>query len=65
MKNSSDVTIDVIDLAGKKVATILNQSMPAGTNLVRNEGLKLTSGYYFIQVKVDGEKAASYPLIIE
>lgn len=65
LKKSAQVTIDVIDVVGQKVASVLNQSMPAGTNLVQNNGLKLESGYYFVQVNVNGQKATSYPVVIE
>lgn len=65
LKHASQVTVDVVDLIGKKVATVLDQQMPMGNNLVKNNNLNLTSGYYFVQVNVNGQKAVSYPMVIE
>jgi hypothetical protein len=65
LKHSSQVTVDVVDLFGKKVATVLDRQMPLGNNLVKNNNLNLTSGYYFVQVNVNGQKAVSYPMVIE
>lgn len=65
LKHSSQVTIDVFDLVGQKISTVLDQMMPMGNNLVENSGLKLSSGYYFVQVNVNGQKATTYPVIVE
>jgi hypothetical protein len=65
LKHTSQVTVDVVDLIGKKVATVLDQQMPMGNNLVKNSNLNLSSGYYFVQVNVNGQKAVSYPMVIE
>jgi hypothetical protein len=65
LKKSAHVIIEVMDVVGQKVASVLDQTMPSGTNLVQNTGLKLESGYYFVQVNVNGQKATSYPVVIE
>lgn len=65
LMHSSQVTVDVLDLIGKKVATVLDQQMPIGNNLVKNSNLSLSSGYYFVQINVNGQKAVSYPMVIE
>ncbi len=62
---SMHVTIDIYDLIGHKVKNVLDRDMASGTNLLENNGLKLKSGYYFVQVNVDGQKATTYPVIIE
>jgi len=65
LKKSSDVTIELTDIAGKKVSEILNNKMPIGLNVVEKNDIQLSKGYYFMNIIVDGKKAASYPVSFE
>jgi sugar lactone lactonase YvrE len=47
---SNPVTIGVYDLAGKQVALLLNEGMPAGKHEVRFDGRNLSSGIYLVRM---------------
>ena len=46
-----DVSLNVYDVAGRRVATILNKSMAAGTYDVGFNASGLSSGVYFYMLK--------------
>jgi hypothetical protein len=52
-------------LVGQHVANLLDQQMPAGTNVVDSRGVKLSSGCYMVHVKMNGQNIATYPVIIK
>ena len=47
------VTLNVYDLLGKEVATLVSEEKPAGIYEVKFDGSHLTSGTYFYQLKTD------------
>ncbi|MGA9120451.1 MAG: T9SS type A sorting domain-containing protein, partial [Bacteroidota bacterium] len=47
---SANVRIDVFDLLGRQVATLVNGVVPAGSHTVRFEAGKLASGIYFYRL---------------
>jgi hypothetical protein len=44
------VQLDVFDVLGRKVATILNQRLTAGTYTVQFNASQLSSGMYFYRI---------------
>ncbi len=48
---SSNVVIKVYDVLGDEVATLVNEEKPAGEYKVEFDGIKLSSGIYFYQLK--------------
>jgi len=48
---AEDVQIEVYNVAGQKVKTLLNQKMRAGTHKVEFNGSNLASGVYFYQIQ--------------
>jgi hypothetical protein len=49
------VTLEVFDMIGRRVATLINDERPAGTYTVRWEASGLSSGMYVYQLRLDGE----------
>lgn len=47
----SDVTIEVYDMLGKKVASLLNDNVSAGQHTIDWSTVSIPSGVYFLQVK--------------
>ena len=53
---SGFVTLDIYDLKGNKVVSLINEQMPAGTqtknwNANNQSGIRLTSGTYFVKLE--------------
>lgn len=48
------VRIDIIDVAGRRVDTVIDEERPAGFNAITYEAPGLASGIYFIRVKAGG-----------
>jgi pullulanase/glycogen debranching enzyme len=56
LPEASEVTVSVFDIAGRKVATLVNQSLVAGTHDVQwngraDSGQRLASGVYFYRIE--------------
>lgn len=54
LKVNSKVTLNVYNVIGEKVATLLNQEMAAGYNKVSFNGANLASGIYFYRLEANG-----------
>ena len=50
------VVLKVYDIAGREVATLVNDIMPAGKHEVEFNAEDLSSGVYFYSLNVDGKK---------
>ncbi len=50
------VELKVYDIAGREVATLVNDIMPAGKHEVEFNAEDLSSGVYFYSLNVDGKK---------
>ena len=50
LPNVGNVTLKVYDVVGREVATILNESLKAGTYEAKFNASKLSSGIYFYQL---------------
>jgi hypothetical protein len=51
LSQNSDVEIEVFDITGKRVATLQNGAMTAGTHNVVWEATEVNAGVYFIRLK--------------
>ena len=47
---TENVQLDVFDVLGRKVATVLNQRLTAGTYTVQFNASQLSSGMYFYRI---------------
>jgi len=57
MKNAGHVSLCVYNLAGQKVAELVNQEQSAGSHKVEFNAADLGSGVYFYRVQTNGETA--------
>ncbi|SMO42654.1 T9SS type A sorting domain-containing protein [Gracilimonas mengyeensis] len=53
----SEVTLEVFDIAGRKVTTLLDQPQFAGTHTVNFDAGHLSSGVYFYKLSVTGSQS--------
>lgn len=54
LSKASHVTIDIYDLSGSKVTTLLNTRKQAGNNVMHIRGDLFKTGSYIIKIKADG-----------
>ncbi|MEM8601746.1 MAG: T9SS type A sorting domain-containing protein, partial [Bacteroidota bacterium] len=50
---SSDVTLEVYDMTGRRVAVLTDASMPAGTHTMRWDAASAASGVYLVALRTD------------
>ena len=50
--------LKVYDIAGREVATLVNEIMPAGKHAVEFNAIGLSSGVYFYSLNVEGKQMA-------
>ncbi len=55
LKNAADVKLIVYNIAGQKVAELVNGSRQAGINTVDFDGSKLNSGIYYYTLEIEGK----------
>ncbi|MGE5498956.1 MAG: glycosyl hydrolase [Syntrophothermus sp.] len=53
LPKNSDVKIEVFDIIGRKVATVIDQNQGAGRYELRFDGSRLSSGIYILRMKAD------------
>ena len=51
MPNSATVTLEVFDMLGRKVATIVNEQLTAGTHNVSFDAARYASGMYIYRIQ--------------
>jgi len=61
LPRSSEVVIDIYDVAGHRVRTLVDESLPAGRHSVfwlgeDERGQRVSSGVYFYRLRADGEQ---------
>jgi hypothetical protein len=49
----SDVSLHVFDVTGRRIATLISRSMPAGSHDVQFDASGISSGIYFYRIKAD------------
>ncbi len=54
LPNQSKVSLEVFDLAGKKIASLVDEVRPAGNYNVDFNASELSSGIYFYRLRADG-----------
>ncbi len=59
------VTLEVFNMLGQKVATIVNEQFVAGTHTVRFDGSNLSSGVYIYRVHTSGKSIAKKLTLIK
>jgi tetratricopeptide (TPR) repeat protein len=52
------IVLKVYDIAGREVATLVNEIMPAGKHAVEFNAIGLSSGVYFYSLNVEGKQMA-------
>ncbi len=62
MDQNNNVNIDLVDVLGKKVRTVLNKSLTSGNHKIHIETHQLISGVYFIRLQIS-EKVKSLRLV--
>jgi len=55
LSESASVHLEVIDLHGRRIATLVESIQPAGHHAVRFDAPQLASGIYFYRLRVDSE----------
>jgi hypothetical protein len=58
------VVLDVYDLTGRKVSTLINSELPSGSHQVEFNGSSLPKGLYFYQLKV-GTSIATRKMVLK
>ena len=53
LAKNSRVTLEVYDLLGKKVASLLNDRLPAGYHAVKFDASSLAGGIYYYRLQTD------------
>lgn len=51
----NNVTLDIFNINGKKVKTLINKNFSVGTHTIKWEPQNVSSGLYFIQLKTKGK----------
>jgi photosystem II stability/assembly factor-like uncharacterized protein len=69
LSQKENVLLKVYDLQGRKVASLLNKTMPAGKHAVKwngsnDEGINVASGSYILKIKT-GNKSETRKVILE
>lgn len=63
--NRSHVQLDVYDVAGRRVATLVNESLSAGSHEVRFDAGRFSSGIYFYRITADNFDQARRMVLIK
>ncbi len=50
LSTCSDVTIDIFDIQGEKIATVFNTALPAGNHEIKFDGVSFKEGVYFFRL---------------
>jgi hypothetical protein len=64
LPKASDVSIDVFNILGKKVATLVDQRKTAGSHSVQFQASNLSSGVYFYTLRVGGRVLKSKRMLL-
>lgn len=64
LPKASDVSIDVFNILGKKVASLVNQRKTAGNHSVQFQASNLSSGVYFYTLRVGGRVLKSQRMLL-
>ena len=56
ISNAADVKVEVFDMLGRRVATLIDGFKPAGNHTVRFDGSGLSSGIYMVRLSAAGNR---------
>ena len=67
ISKESDVTIEVINVLGVKIKSLVNSRQLAGNHKfnLNNQNIQLSSGVYFITLNIDGKESTQRIVVIE
>jgi len=57
LEQNSYITMELLDLSGRKMKTLLDENTEAGNNTVQLNREQLSAGIYFLRVKMNGESS--------
>ncbi len=63
LPSAGDVSLELYDVLGRKVETILDQNMTAGAHVIRYDAAHLSSGVYFARLTA-GELTSAHKLLL-
>ena len=61
----SDVSLKVYDVMGREIATLVDESKPAGSYAVRFDALRYASGVYFYRLSTTGQSVTKMMTLIK
>lgn len=69
LRHEANVSLDVFDLSGRRVASVLHGVQPAGLRLVKwdgrgDRGVRLSPGIYLMRLEADGQRQSRRVLLI-
>ncbi|MEP1121750.1 MAG: T9SS type A sorting domain-containing protein [Balneola sp.] len=64
LPKASDVSIDVFNILGKRVASLVNQRKAAGSYSIQFQASNLSSGVYFYTLRVGGRVLKSQRMLL-
>ncbi len=64
LPKASDVSIDVFNILGKKVASLVNQRKTAGNHSAQFKAANLSSGVYFYTLRIGGRVLKSKRMLL-
>lgn len=64
LPKASDVSIDVFNILGRKVASLVNQRKTAGNHTVQFRASNLSSGVYFYTLRIGGRVLKSQRMLL-
>lgn len=64
LPNAADVSIEVFNILGKKVATLVNQRKTAGNHAIQFQASNLASGVYFYTLRIGGKVLKSQKMLL-
>jgi hypothetical protein len=62
---SGNVSLKVFNLLGQEVASLVNETQPAGTHVVSFDGSTLSSGIYFCQLRAGGFRQTQKTVLLK
>ena len=65
LRTAGNVRLNVYDLAGRKVKTLIDQTMPAGDHLVSFDGKGLPSAVYFMVLDAGGLRSTQRAMLLK
>ncbi|MEQ9279592.1 MAG: T9SS type A sorting domain-containing protein [Balneola sp.] len=64
LPEASEVSIDVFNVLGKKVASLVNQRKTAGVHSTQFQAANLSSGVYFYTLRINGKVLKSQKMLL-